>query len=311
MKNTFLKIISRGIKDNTYKFSLAKFLLDFAKKSNLNLKENIPYKDIAEKFLEYYWYQECKYKLKQDFKVKRTPVILSIIRKYCGTEYIPQSYEKYFKNRVLAKESMIREIENKCLHDVIPRFQDRYCFELYIHHHKLSDTGKKFKLPSKEKRYIEIPLSTQTFLKENYYELSKILIYEWAKFLEKTNFTPRLISKIEELGIKKRRSLNKYRKILLEIDTTNCFYCNDPVFENDIHIDHFIPWSYIYEDSIWNLVISCSKCNLKKSDNLAPRNFIENICNRNKSLGLNEYKKDINEYYENCQKSGFSTLKSI
>jgi len=141
--------------------------------------------------------------------------------------------------------------------------------------------------------------------------LSKILIYEWAKFLEKTNFTPRLISKIEELGIKKRRSLSKYKKILLEIDGSKCFYCNSKIEEQDIHIDHFIPWSYIYEDSSWNLVVSCSMCNLKKSDNLPPKNFIKIICSRNEKFGLNEYKKDINEYYENCKKSGFSIIEAI
>lgn len=136
---------------------------------------------------------------------------------------------------------MISEIENKCLQDVIPRFQNRDCYNLYKYYHTLSDSGRKFRLPSKEKRFIVISLETQKFLKENYYELSKILIYEWAKFLEKTNFTLRLISKIEELGIKKRRSLTKYKKILLEIDGSKCFYCNNQVEEHKIHIDHFIP----------------------------------------------------------------------
>lgn len=211
---------------------------------------------------------------------------MSIIRQYCGSDYIPDSYDKYFKNRPLEKENMISEIENKCLQDVIPRFQNRDCFDLFKHYHTLSESGKKFRLPPKDKRFIVISLETQKFLKENYYEFSKILIYEWAKFLEKTNFTPRLISKIEELGIKKRRSLTKYKKILLEIDGTKCFYCNNQVEEHEIHIDHFIPWSYIYEDSSWNLVVSCSTCNLKKSDNLPPENFIKTICGRNEKSGF-------------------------
>lgn len=311
MKYIFLQIISRGVKDNTYKFALAKFLLDFSNQSSLKKDETITYNEIAKKFLEYYWYQECKYKLKQDFKIQRTPVVLSIIRQYCGTNYIPESYDKYFKNRSIEKEKMISEIENGCLQDVIPRFQNRDCYDLYKHYHTLSDSGRKFRLPHKDKRHIVISLETQKFLKENYYELSKILIYEWAKFLEKTNFTPKLISKIEELGTNKRRSLAKYKKILLEIDGPKCFYCNSSVNEDDIHIDHFIPWSYIYEDSIWNLVISCSKCNLKKSDNLPPAHFIKDISIRNDNFELNEYKKDINEYYINCQKSGFTTIEVI
>lgn len=130
MKSIFLQIISHGVKDNTYKFALAKFLLDFSNQSSFQKDEIITYKEIAEIFLEYYWYQECKYKLKQDFKIQRTPVILSIIRKYCGTEYISDSYDKYFEKRLLEKENMILEVENNCLQDVIPRFQERDCYKL-------------------------------------------------------------------------------------------------------------------------------------------------------------------------------------
>jgi hypothetical protein len=53
MLSTFLQIISRGVKDNTYKFALAKFLLDFSNENSLEKDEVITYKEIAEKFLEY------------------------------------------------------------------------------------------------------------------------------------------------------------------------------------------------------------------------------------------------------------------
>ncbi|NQZ85648.1 MAG: HNH endonuclease [Nanoarchaeales archaeon] len=55
-----------------------------------------------------------------------------------------------------------------------------------------------------------------------------------------------MISKIESLASPKRLSLNKYRKILLET-TDLCFYCEKPLVENQIDVDHFIPWSYIFD----------------------------------------------------------------
>lgn len=311
MKQLFLSILSKGAKDNTYKFALAKFLLDFSHHHPLGKDQIISYSKIAEKFLEYYWFQECKYKLKQDFKIERKPIILSIIHKYCGTEYIPESFEKFFATRESIKNNMIDEIEKGCLQDVIPRFQPAQNNALFNHFHTISPSGKKYHLPSKNQRYIEFTSETHRFLKDNYYELSKILIFEWAKFLEKTNFTPKLIAKIENLGRHKRESLIKYKKILLQQSDSQCFYCNEEVNHNDIHIDHFIPWSYIYEDSIWNLVISCSSCNLKKSDNLAPRSYIVKIQTRNDQLKFNEYKKDLVEYYENCQKAGFFTIDQL
>ena len=305
MKELFLSITGKGAKDNTYKFALAKFLLDYSNKEALGGDKVISYNVIAEKFLEYYWYQECKYKLKQDFKIERMPVVIRIIRDACGTDYIPDDYGKYFKKRKDLKASMVLDIERKCLNDVIPRFQPRDNHSFYQHFHELNESGRKFRQPPADKRYIILSHEAHRFFKRNYHELIKILIFEWAKFLEKTNFTPRLISKIENLGLQKRRSLNKFRKILLEQMGSKCFYCNKTVSPDEIHIDHFIPWSYVYDDALWNLVISCTDCNLKKSDRLAPKTCIAKIESRNNKFGFNEYKKDIGEYYDNCKKAGF------
>ena len=239
------------------------------------------------------------------------PMVIRIIRKYCGEEYIPQSYEKYFKNKQDIKTKMINEIERACLQDVIPRLQPRDTYEFYQHFHTLNSSRRKYKLPSKDSRYIEFREETLKFFNDNYDELSKILIYEWAKFLEKTNFTPMLISKIEGLGLNNRSSLIKYKNILLKQMDAKCFYCNETVESDDIHVDHFIPWSYVYEDSIWNLVISCSDCNLKKSDYLPPEECVEKIENRNSIYGLNAYSKDVMEYYVSCNKAGFLSLDSL
>jgi hypothetical protein len=311
MQKLFNTIVSKGAKDNTYKFALTKFLLDYAHVNQQFGSHKISYNEIADKFLEYYWFQECKYKLKQDFKIERMPMIIRIIRKYCGEEYIPESYEKYFKSKQDLKNTMILEIARVCLQDVIPRFQPRDTYGLYQHFHVINSTGKKYKLPPKDRRYILVTEEARNFLQSNYNELSKILIYEWAKFLEKTNFTPMLISKIEGLGIYKRSSLTKYKNILLKQMNVECFYCNQEVKSDDMHIDHFIPWSYVYENSIWNLVISCSECNLKKSDCLAPNKYIKKIEDRNNVYGFNEYNKDVMEYYVNCSKAGFTSLEFI
>ncbi|MEO9310411.1 MAG: hypothetical protein ABI337_09005, partial [Nitrososphaera sp.] len=68
----FNQIITKGRKDNTYKFALARFLLDYCNslddeyvqnKIKYNETEIVDYQQIANKFLTYYWHQECKYKI--------------------------------------------------------------------------------------------------------------------------------------------------------------------------------------------------------------------------------------------------------
>lgn len=104
-------------------------------------------------------------------------------------------------------------------------------------------------------------------------------------------------------------SLSKYRKILLELNNSKkYFYCNGDLDDNNIHVDHFIPWSYVYDDELWNLVLSCTLCNLKKSDYLPSENNLIKIQNRNEKFNLVQVNKDISEYYHNCKKAGFLLL---
>lgn len=307
MEHTFIEIVAKGAKSNTYKFALAKFLLDYSRNKKVITDYQITYREIATKFLEYYWFQECKYKFKQDFNKDKMPIVIRLIQKYCGTEYIPETYEKYFKNKKDIQEKLISEIEMRCFRDVIPRFQPNGEEPFYIHSHQVSANGRKFDPPTSKKRYITLKYKALSFFKEEYEVLSKVLILEWAKFLEKTNFTPRLISKIELMKDPKRNSLNKYRKVLMEMES-KCFYCGSSLENTQVHIDHFIPWSYIYEDEIWNLVQACSSCNLIKSDSLAPKQCIQKIIDRNENHGLFKWNCDINEYYENCYKAGFKII---
>ena len=286
---------------------MAKFLLDYSRSRKIISDCEISYTEIATKFLEYYWFQECKYKFKQDFNKDKMPVVIRLIQKYCGTEYIPETYEKYFKNKKDMQEKLISEIERQCFRDVIPRFQPSGKDPFYIHFHQVSVNGRKYEPPAQDKRYIVLKYNALSFFKEEYEMLSKVLILEWAKFLEKTNFTPRLISKIELMKDPKRNSLNKYKKVLLEMES-HCFYCGTSLKNTQVHIDHFIPWSYIYEDEIWNLVQACSRCNLIKSDSLAPKQCIHKIITRNEDHGLLKWNRDINEYYENCYKAGFKII---
>ncbi len=43
-----------------------------------------------------------------------------------------------------------------------------------------------------------------------------------------------------------------------------CFYCG--AAPDELHIDHVIPWAFVAEDRVWNLVLACGPCNLDKRD---------------------------------------------
>jgi 5-methylcytosine-specific restriction endonuclease McrA len=318
----FNSIITKGKKDNTYKFALAQFLIDYSYsldeahiRHNVtnNKIETIDLSIISKAFLKYYWHQICKYKIKQNYNTEKPPLIVKIIHSIFGRRYIPESFESMPKEKIYDAE---KEIQRRCFLEVIPRFQNIpeginiYSTKIFYEY---------------DKHFIYVKPTALRFFKENYSLLSKAIILEWAKFLEKINLgLPLLISKIER-SERYRNSLDKFKLILLKHFDT-CFYCNNTLSseKQKIHVDHFIPWSYVFEDELWNLVLSCRDCNLKKHSSLPPERFIYKLVERNneyfntidplkKSLirldPETNYERAITKHFQNCLDYGFTVIR--
>ena len=86
LRARFNSIMTKGA---TYKFALAKFMLEYTDKFTesqlLNMADNnqsatVDYSDTAMEFLKYYWHQECKYRIRQNSDPNKLPYVISIIR---------------------------------------------------------------------------------------------------------------------------------------------------------------------------------------------------------------------------------------
>lgn len=62
------------------------------------------------------------------------------------------------------------------------------------------------------------------------------------------------------------------------------FYTGDVLEDNDISVDHVIPWSFMYSDDIWNLVLTSKSYNSSKSNHIPSDSIIEKLVQRNELL---------------------------
>jgi len=320
LRDDFISILTRGSKNNTYKFALARFLLEHSQKHDLayienkkknNQNEVVDFQDIANKFLEYYWHQECKYRIRQNYNDEKPPSVIVVIREVFGEGYLPD-YEAFKPEQKKRAQEKIRDkvfgIGYKS--QVVPRFQklkgqpDRHPFYDYD-------------IPNGN---LEIKPEALEFFHLNNKVLMKAVFLEWSKFLEKINTLPRLIAKVQSEAVK-RKSLVAYRKIFR--DQKDCFYCHRTLDEQLTHVDHFIPWAYIFENEPWNLVLACQQCNLTKSDSLPNLKFRADLIKRNSDhqdeikelenslLRLNaenKWEPEIIHHYDNCKDYGFNVV---
>ncbi len=321
MRQAFLSILTKGVKDNTYKFALARAILDHCQKPEKAQDPlEIPYRWLSGRFLRYYWHQECKFKIKQDFHTKSTPKVIQVIRDVFGKNP-PGSFDHAdnLDKREQAEKMILKTVFGHARQKtsmVVPRFQkvkvgprsqeDRIFYDY-------DDDTKKIRLRPEAFR----------FFQENYGILLGTVLAEWTRFLERTNSgLPRLLAKIhmDETG---RKSLIGYKRLFSK-DFKHCFYCRGALERNDIHVDHFIPWSYIFDDNAWNLVLACQKCNCRKSNSLPQDEFLKNLIDRNakyydtitplrRSLRLlsarQGWEPEIRHHYDACQEYGFNMIR--
>lgn len=89
-----------------------------------------------------------------------------------------------------------------------------------------------------------------------------------------------------ELSTPRRENLSVYREILRwEFEEDTCFYCGKKLQKN-MHVDYFIPWSFIKDDKIWNFVLSCPTCNVKKNNRVPGQDYLIRLEVRNRKIQL-------------------------
>ena len=323
LKRMFVSILARGSKANTYKFALARALLEYCRDTEYGdgggAYQTVPYDYLAGRFLEYDWHQECKFRIKQDFKIKGTPKVIQAIRNTFADQ-TPGSFRDVDPSKKdLARHYILKTVFGTARSKtslVVPKFQK-------VRDGKYTNEKKIFYDYDDDKKALTLSPAAFAFFKNNNALLSRVVLADWAKFLERINGSlPRLVAKVEQ-DEAKRESLVRFKSAYSPY-MDHCFYCCGSLERADIHVDHFLPWSYIFEDEAWNLVLSCSRCNLKKSDSLAQDEFCTELIRRNdryrNQIGILDHslkiidtkrgwKREIGHHYETCQEYGFGVIK--
>ncbi|AYC28472.1 HNH endonuclease [Paenisporosarcina cavernae] len=135
--------------------------------------------------------------------------------------------------------------------------------------------------------------------------------YQLALFLEKHNshsVMTNLLRKLEFLSA--RQSLQEFKFLLQKQGTETCFYCHQGLVKS--HVDHFIPWSYMQNDVLWNFVLACPRCNTSKGNKLADNNFLSRLIDRNNQwqdlmVTSNYSEEKLHRLYHFAESNGFAT----
>jgi HNH endonuclease len=125
--------------------------------------------------------------------------------------------------------------------------------------------------------------------------LNPTINFVLTRYLERINFSPRTTEKVR--GMPARDHLTaKEKKEFLKFHGNACFYCGKLV--ERCHIDHVIPFDYLFSTEIFNSVPACANCNSQKLNRLPTEGIFAKVLERNKKMAM--IKNGIKIYTENA-----------
>lgn len=161
---------------------------------------------------------------------------------------------------------------------------------------------------------IGIDSSIVDYIRSHYPMVEKANMTILVDFLDGINIVPKLYTKLQIASgeFRKERNISQGDKAnLFSYQDNICFYCGKDMGDTP-HADHFIPYDYVLESEIWNMVGACQHCNTKKKNYLVNSETIKHLMDRNadkdfqsrfselKDRDPKEVEQLLDQHYRNC-----------
>lgn len=330
------RTFSRLLDDNKMVASYKMYwLLGILEEVSLGNRE-LEFNRIIARMIVNAWYPHRQYMLSFGrFDNLKTPI-----------NYVADNYKSNYKENELLDflcssndnelQKMMKDLTNEVPYRLLSPFftmelngvKDHYRNKLIV---QLSLASNKclYKIIKGDKDYIIINEGWDEYLKDNYRIIKAWIYYKLVGFLQKRNpNTPAISFKLEA---SKTGNLTKatrlWSEIILNKDIKDIY--TGKAFNEDnyksygvLSIDHFVPWSFVLHDEMWNLLPTFKNINSSKYNDLMPyETYIDSfcriqykafsyMCNKKMSIALEDYVNilrldNLYEYYDNSIEQDF------
>jgi len=120
---------------------------------------------------------------------------------------------------------------------------------------------------SADGRSIELQPRWRGYFRRHFGIVQSFVDWHLAKYLQSLNpNVPGIPNKL--FPPEERGDLARAREFWAQVPELRCIYTGRPLSLQEADIDHFLPWSFVAHDLLWNLIPVASDANAKKSDAL-------------------------------------------
>lgn len=136
-----------------------------------------------------------------------------------------------------------------------------------------------------------------SYFTENYAILKDYGVMQLATYLQgKNQGVPGIIHKLIKPA--KRESLKRQRDywdlVINKQGPIKCIYTNELLDTRLYDVEHYVPWSFVTHNLIWNLVPADGSINSSKGNSLPPEHYLHSFISTQRLGLMTVYKSDIN-----------------
>ena len=241
-------------------------------------RNEIPFHDLIERMIVDAWYMVSEYKLNLGpaDTLEKTVLYISEKEEFLPTEkedvllaYLRKSDDKQLKKHM---KTLSLNVPYRLQAPLMPNPGSKVWYKIdaitdYIN----TQTGMMYSIErhdSLDSRIIIAPV-WMDYLQSNLGIIMGWTDYNLILYLQRRNPTvPGISNKIYPPQERKLTAVTGYWKYMIQHQPVKDIYTGELLTTRGLSIDHFIPWSYVASDELWNLVPTVKSVNSSKSNNL-------------------------------------------
>lgn len=268
---------------NSYKYLFFLSLLNYIERNFFAEKISCSVSELTVDMLAIAWYPHTYFKLNFGTQDQVHKILSDIKLNYVET-VSPQHYE-------MVRAALGDRVSREELARYVPYRLIRPFFELETRglkddkvNARVAELSREYVASvnplyhfSDDEQNIIISPSWLKYLKSNLQIVRGWALWRWLGYMQKLNpSVPNVAAKL--LPPFKRSPLTSqekfWRRVLEETGGVRCIYTGGVLTLQDFSLDHFLPWSFVAHDELWNMIPTAKSTNSSKSDFLPAAEYL-------------------------------------
>jgi hypothetical protein len=301
-------------KTTSYKLIFFYSLLEILRKNFFEPSKSISLQELNVEMLVHSWYPHSVFRLSfgyqdtianklDELQVQIDKPLLKIARndKYTLREIISQKLEDEGSKKT-SKKDLRRYVPFRLIRPFFPELKGikdgKVNQEIASASIRLFDSRRPIYKLSEDLNSIVLHPDWTVYFQENYVIIHGWVVWNLISYMQSKNpNTPGIANKLFP-PLDERSSLKEqtiyWKEVLKQCPNIKCIYSDLVITEDNLSLDHYLPWSFVAHNNLWNLIPSPRHVNSSKSNRIPAQTYFEKMIEL-QYIGARESRKIIKE----------------